>query len=244
MRKSILMTIAGAGALVAMAATAMASVVIMESRLPNLKRGQELADDATIDVPFGSRLLVAVPQGGELKTVEIKGPRKGKVRELLSPEPISKRLLKMAREYATSGGKSLGSTAAARGARILVNQVPVIERSVVCVEQGSLPVIALGSGLEKANLRLVDARNSQQARTIDLTGKEPRVAWPTSIALREGGSYQILEDGQPRIDLTVKMIQAGTLANPTWIRSLETLERAGCEEQLRAALRSIFEKTI
>lgn len=244
MRKSILTTIAGGVALFAMAATAMASVVVMESRIPTLKRGQVLADETRIDVPFGTRLLVALTQGGELKTVEIKGPRKGTIKELLNPESISERLIKMARDYATSGGKSLGTTAAARGARILVNQVPVIERSVVCVEQGSLPIIALGSGIDKANLRLLDARNSQQARMIELSGKEPRVAWPTTISLREGGSYQLLEDGQPRIDLTVKMIQPGTLSNPTWARSLETLDRAGCQEQLRAALRGIFEKTI
>lgn len=237
-----LWAIAGASvALLAATAVACASVVIMESRIAGLKRGDELPDDRSIDIPFGARLLVAVPQGGELKTVEIKGPRKGKVKELLNPESISARLIKMARDYATTGGKSLGSTAAARGARILVNHVPVIEQSTVCVEQGSLPIIALGSGLQKASLRIIDARNSSQARMVALTEAEPRVSWPTG-AIRDVATYQILEDNQSRIDLTLKVVPNGTLSNPTWVRSLEMLEKSGCEEQLRATLRAIFEK--
>lgn len=242
MRKGICGLLATGLALVGLTTAAFASVVVMESRIPTIKRGQELTDDTMVDVPFGTRLLVAVSQGGELKTVEIKGPRKGKIKELLNPEPISKRLLDMARNYATTGGKSLGSTAAARGARLLVNNVPVIEQSTICVEQGSLPLIALGSGLQKASLRLIDARNSQQARVIQLNNDEPRIAWPQQVSLRDNGTYQLLEDGQSRIDLTIKIVPSGVLANPNWIRSLETLERAGCEEQLRAAMRSILEK--
>lgn len=242
MRSRVVAAIAGTLGLVASASTVLASVVVMESRIPGLQRGAELSDDREIDIPFGARLLVAVPQAGELRTVEIKGPRKGKVKDLLSPEPISQRLIKMAREYATTGGKSLGSTAAARGARILVNHVPVSERSIVCVEQGTFPIIALGSGLEKASLRLIDARNSQQARMIELHDQEPRVAWPSAVPLRDTGTYQLLEDGQSRVDITVKLIPSGTLSNPTWIRSLETLDRAGCEEQLRAAMRAVFER--
>lgn len=241
MRKGLCALIAGGTALFAMTTSVLASVVIMESRIPTLKRGQEVSNDTEIDVPFGTRLLVAVSQGGELKTVEIKGPRKGKIKDLLNPEPISKRLLDMARSFATTGGKSLSSTAAARGARILVNQVPVIEQSTICVEQGSLPIIALGSGLQKATLRLIDARNAAQARTVELTGDEPRVSWPSTLTLRDQGTYQLLEDGQSRIDLTIKMVPNGTLSNPAWVRSLETLEKAGCEEQLRANLRLIFQ---
>lgn len=240
MRTGIRVLITSSIAIVAMTTSVLASVVIMESRIAGLKRGQEISNETEIDVPFGTRLLVAVQQSGELKTVEIKGPRKGKIKDLLSPEPISKRLLDMAKSYATTGGKSLGSTAAARGARILVNQVPVIEQSTVCVEIGSLPLIALGSGLQKATLRLIDARNSAQALTIELTGSEPRVAWPSNMVPRDAGTYQLLEDGQSRIDLTIKLVPNGTLSNPAWVRSLETLEKAGCEEQYRANLRMIF----
>jgi hypothetical protein len=242
MRKSICASLAVGLALVGAASTAFASVVVMESRIPSLKRGDELTDDKNIDVPFGQRLLVAVPQNGELRTVEIKGPRKGKVKDLLSPESISTRLLRMAREFALTGGTNLGSTAAARGARVLVNHVPVIEQSTICVEQGSLPLIALVPGLSKATLHVIDARNSQQARMLELSDQAPRIAWPTTVTLRDSGMYQILEEGQSRIDLTVKFVPNGTLSNPAWIRSLETLEKAGCEEQLRAAMRAIFQK--
>lgn len=242
MRKRLAVALIAGVALSASAVASLASVVVMESRSPNLKRGDELTDDTTIEVAFGTRLLVAVPQGGEFKTVEIKGPRKGRVKELLQPESISTRLLKLASEYARTGGTSLKSTASARGARLLVNNVAVSEQSTICVEQGALPPIALASGLEKASVRLIDARNSQQSREVVLSPATPRAAWPSSVALRNDGTYQLLEEGQSRVDLTVKIVPNGTLSNPSWVRSLETLDKAGCEEQLRTALRGIFEK--
>lgn len=240
MRTPVMLIAATFAMLAAGAATALAGVVVIESRLPNLKRGQELANDSVIDVPQGARILVAVPQGPELKTVEIRGPRQGTVLELLNPAPVPKRVLDMVRDFASSGGTNLGSTAAARGSRILLNQVPLSESTVVCVEQGSLPAIALGSGVSKASLRIVDTRNSQQARVIELNGEQQRVNWPAAMALRDAVTYQVLEDGQPRIDLTIKTIPTGTLGNPGWIRSLETLERAGCDQQLVTSLRSIM----
>lgn len=239
MRRRIMLIAATFALLAAGAATALAGVVVIESRLPTLKRGQELANDSVIDIPQGARILVAVPQGPELKTVEIRGPRQGTVQELLNPAPVPKRVLDMVREFTSTGGTNLGATAAARGSRILLNQVPLSESTVVCVEQGSLPPIALGSGVSKANLRIVDTRNSQQARVVELDGEQPRVSWPAAMALRDAVTYQVLEDGQPRIDLTIKTIPTGTLGNPGWIRSLETLERAGCDQQLATSLRSI-----
>lgn len=240
MRRPFLTIVAAVAMLAAGAASALAGVVVIESRLPNLKRGQELANDSVIDIPQGARILVAVPQGPELKTIEIRGPRQGTVQDLLNPAPVSKRVLEMVREYASTGGTTMGATAAARGSRILVNQVPLTETTVVCVEQGSLPPIALGSGVAKAMLRLVDTRNSQQARVIELNGEQPRVNWPANMLLRDAVTYQVLEDGQPRMDLTIKTIPTGTLGNPTWVRSLETLERAGCDQQLVTSLRSII----
>src|SRR3974390_1201082 len=73
-------------------AAAAAGVVGIESSVTGLDRGQELADDQSLNIPAGSHLLVGVVQGAQLQQVDIVGPRAGSVKDLLNPEPTSSAL--------------------------------------------------------------------------------------------------------------------------------------------------------
>src|SRR5262249_51366872 len=135
-----------------------ASVVVMESSLASLPRGIELADEQKLDIPSGDHVLVGVFQNDQLKQIDIKGPRVGNGKELLSPQPVSETLWQSFKRLLQTGGASEGNIAASRGARLTLNDVPMHGDVTVCLEEGIAPTIALASGSEGTSVRLSDNR--------------------------------------------------------------------------------------
>ncbi len=214
-----------------------AAVLVLESGVQGIAAHDELADDRHISIPFGRRLLVSVPKGERMRQVEIRGKREGTVKELLEPETMPQRLWQLAVELVKNGGASQSQKAAGRGARVLVEQVPVSGARTVCVEAGRLPVIALANDpdVTKVVLRVHDGASAPSG-AIELTRRSPRASWPSSIAPRDKGLYRLIESGHPVIDLTVRFLPAGTLERVPAFSALDELQRAGCTAQLEAAM--------
>ena len=215
-----------------------ASVVVMESSVAGLVRGKELADDQKLDIPSGDHVLVGVVQNGQLKQVDIKGPRSGNVRELLNPQPVSATLWQSFTRLLQTGGASEGNIAASRGVRLVLNDVPMHGDVTVCVEEGSAPILALASGSDGTSIRLSDNRGAQFA-TLNLPAGSSGVAWPAAVPLRDGDVYRIMEPSNPQVEVKVHLLPRGMLNNASAVPTLEALEARGCAHQLGAALRNV-----
>jgi len=213
-----------------------ASAVVMESSLAGLQRGQELTEDQQIDIPRGDHLLVAVVQNGSLRQVDIQGPRSGKVKDLLKPEPMSTRLWQLFQQLTRTGGASQGGVAASRGVWLTVNDVPLGGDVSVCVEEGSAPMITLVSG-NSTSVRLSDNQGAQSAtlRLSPGTG----AAWPAAVPLKDGDVYRIIEQSNPQVELKLRLVPRGSLGQISSVGTLEVLATRGCEQQALAALRKV-----
>jgi hypothetical protein len=223
--------------LTAIATPGSAAVLVLESGVQGISAHDVLADDKHISVPFGRRLLVSVPKGQRMRQVEIRGKREGTVKELLEPETMPQRLWQLAVELVKNGGASQSQKAAGRGARVLVEQVPVVGARTVCVEPGQLPVISLANDPDVTMVVLrVHEGTSAPSSAIELTRRSPRSAWPSNITPRDKGLYRLIESGHPVIDLTLRVLPAGTMDRVPDFRALDELQRAGCSAQLEAAL--------
>ena len=218
-----------------------ASVVVMESTVSGLQRGQELADDLRIDIPPGNHVLVGVVQNSELKQIDIVGPRTGQVRDLLHPEPVSSRLWRLLINLTQKGGASESGFGAVRSIRsnrtirVAVNDVPVVGNVALCVEQGTVPSMGLASGGDSASVR-VSENLGGQAAAVDLPSGAGHVPWPASVPLKDGSLYRITASGSPDVVIEMHMVPSGTLRNVSSVKALEVLATQGCEQQARFAL--------
>jgi hypothetical protein len=214
----------------------MASAVVMDSSIKSLQRGQELADDQKLDIPSGDHVLVGVIQNGQVKQVDIKGPRTGTVKELLNPEPTSTRVWGVILQLLRTGGASEGDVAASRGVRLTLNDMPIHGNVSVCLEEGSAPTIALASGSDSTTVRLSDNQGAPPA-TLTVPAGTSGVAWPSSIPIKDGDVYRIMEASNPQIELKVHVVPHGTLTDSSSLHALEVLVTHGCEQQAMATLR-------
>jgi hypothetical protein len=221
--------------------TALASVVVMESNVSGVQRGQELADDQRLDVPPGNHVLVGVVQNAQLKQIDIVGPRAGQIRDLLHPEPVSEKLWRLLINLTQKGGASesgfgaVRSIRATRVTRVLVNDVPVVGNVEFCVEQGTAPSIGLASGSDGASVRVSENLGGQSA-TLDLPAGAGHVPWPASVPLKDDTMYRITAQSSPDIVIEMHMVPSGALRNVSSVKALEVLAAHGCEQQARIAL--------
>jgi hypothetical protein len=216
-----------------------ASVVVMDSSVAGVKNGQELTDDQQVDIPSGDHLLVAAVQNGQFKQIDIKGPRSGKVKDLVHPESTSASLWQLFRRLLQTGGATQGGIAASRGVRLTFNDVPIHGDISVCVEEGSVPRLALGTDSETTSVRLSDNQGTQSA-TINLASGSAGAPWPSAMPLKDGDVYRIMEPNSPQVEVKVHMVPQGTLGQPVSLTALQALEGHGCEQQASAILRQTF----
>jgi hypothetical protein len=218
-----------------------ASVVVMESSIASLQRGQELTDDQRIDIPSGNHLLVGVIQNAQLKQVDIAGPRSGSVKDLLNPEPASSKLWRMLVNLIRTGGASESSFGAARAIRVvqhpqlLVNDVPVADKATICVEEGTSPTIRLGSGNSATLVRLSEILGTQ-SEALNLPTGPAGVPWPAAVPLRDAERYSIKDQSNKEIVVEVHLVASGALRDASSVKTLELLAARGCEQQAAAVL--------
>jgi hypothetical protein len=223
-----------------LAATAMvasaADVVVLESSVHGIKTGDELANERNLKIEFGQHLLVSLQQGGRIKQQEIRGPREGTVQQLLRPEPVSRRIWRIVVLLAQSGGATQTEPAAGRGALLLVDQTPVLGAATVCVESSHRPQFGLASDAEKPFTFQVYEGSAIRGNSITLTKASPQAAWPAQAVIRDGSLYRLV-GSELTVDLTLRVLPAGTLARLPQVATLDEFDRLGCWAQVELALR-------
>jgi hypothetical protein len=223
--------------LVVASESATANVIVVESNVDGIQIHQELADDHSLDIPYGGHLLVLTGRNGALKQVAIKGPRLGTVKDLLKPEPIPDRLWNMLLNLTQTASADQSGLAGTRGRRphhLVVNDTPLDPGDVVCVEQGTLPTIVLAGNAAAARVSA-----DHGAHSVPLEVSPSGASWPSSVPIEDDVVYQIT-DGTARVDVTLRVIPAGTLGSGTSVQTLDALETRGCQRQLVAMMRKVI----
>jgi hypothetical protein len=236
-RFSLAAGLLAAGLATSGALAASGDVIVMQSTLGNLTRGQELADDDQLELKAGDDLMVLVLQNGVVKQIEIKGPRHGKVKELVKPEPLWLKLKNLLIHFAKTGDANEAGTVGSRGARFVLNDVPINGDTTVCLEEGTPAMIAPPSG-EKVSVRLT---NGQGTRSVNLelaAGSAP-IPWPTALPIEDGNLYRVIEPKGPQAAVTIHLVPHDTLANASSGRSLDVLATNNCDQQIVTALQKV-----
>jgi hypothetical protein len=212
-----------------------ADVVVLESSVRGIRTGDELANERRLKIEFGQHLLVSLQQGGRIKQQEIRGPREGTVQQLLQPEPVSRRIWRTVVLLAKNGGATQNEPAAGRGGLLLVDLVPVAGAATVCVESGHRPQITLPSGAEDITFQIYEG-TAIRGNSIALTKASPQAMWPSQAVIRDRGLYRLVGPDLT-VDLTLRVLPAGTLAKLPQVATLDELDRLECWAQVEMALR-------
>jgi hypothetical protein len=213
-----------------------ADVVVLESSVRGIKTGDELANERRLKIDFGQHLLVSLQRGGRIRQQEIRGPREGTVEQLLQPEPVSRRIWRIVVLLAQNGGATQTEPAAGRGARLLVDLTPVLGATTLCVESGHRPQFGLPSDADDFTFQVYEG-SAIRGNPIALSKASPQATWPSQAGIRDGGLYRLV-GRDLTVDLTLRVLPAGTLAKLPQVATLDELDRLGCWAQVERALRS------
>ncbi len=233
-------------ALIVSAGPALANVVVVDpGGVSGIKRGDVLDDKKKIEVPLGRRLTVTLQQNGKIVTKEILGRRAGLVSELLTPESLPTRIVSLLRDLIRNGGTSQDGLAGTRGFNLYVQQVGVATAlgggaaktvQTICVEEGQLPLITLGAGLDKTTVRVQNPGQAGPGTTIELTKANARAAWPSAVGVKDNVTYRLIEATGQTAEVRLRSVPSGMLSDLTSSRALVTLQDRGCSAQVENAL--------
>src|SRR5262249_27449435 len=124
-------------------------------------------------------------------------------------------------------------TVAGRGVLLLVDQVPVPEgAATVCIESSQRLQLARGS--KDFTFRVYEG-GTIRGNLIALNEASPQATWPSQAVIRDNGLYR-LRGSSDTVDLTLRLLRAGTLARLPQVATIEELDRRGCRAQVERAL--------
>ena len=220
---------------------ARADVLVLDSKVPALKRGAILKDSDQIDLPLGASVVIVLPAGG---TRTLTGPLKVSVRELSKGEAIDQSLWNMVGEVVGGGGGSLGGTGATRsvGRPPVENmafswrQVPVEAEGDFCVEKGAALQLARAGNSRVARVTVVDVQSSQRAEVRFDDGKAI-AAWPSQVPPKIGAFAFLIPD-RPMRQVRLRLIDP----LPDTDQTLRLLYSQRCQAQAEAWLRGVTAK--
>jgi hypothetical protein len=240
-RLVLLCTLGLAAVLVAATASlspARADLHVIESTVPTIKVGSQLADRDAITIPAGSQIRVVLPSG---KTQTVKGPFTGTVAELAKGQPRNEGVLVWLRDFLKTGGATEATTGATRsiGREALKprvgfswSAVPVMIDGDICVEKGARLQLVRALSARMERVTVIDAASSERGEAQWEAGSDT-AAWPANLAPRPDGAYQILVGDRPPRRITLRVLQK----LPADDDVLTELHRLGCKQQFEAWVR-------
>jgi hypothetical protein len=219
---------------IAASAGAAELVVVSDTAAIGYSRGAVLADGAHVAIPAGERLALIDASG---RGLTLRGPYDGPVNApvgaLQGPAvlPAIKAILDPAVNISLGAARAIGDGPQPPDPKL----IDVSDNATVCVESGAAARLWRAPPTRRATLFLTRLSTGDRAE-IDWPANEPTVAWPASIQLADGESYQIALAGalsKPR--LLVRIIPSGASSVATATR----LADAGCRNQAVNMLESI-----
>jgi hypothetical protein len=220
------------------ATTAAAQIYVMESTVAAIRVGSALDLSAAISIPAGGHIRAVLPSG---KTQTIKGPYEGTVADLAKGQPVNEGVLASLNNLLRTGGATQNTAGATRSitrpadkpsrAAFSWSAIPVATGT-VCVQKGA-----------KLALMRPASPNAERATMIDPAGNQAELqwepgsataAWPTTLTLRNDGTYDVLSAGREPRRITLRVLDR----LPSEDNLLIELNRLGCSSQFEAWVRS------
>jgi len=212
-----------------------ALVVVSDSAAIGYARGMVLEDGTSVKVPAGERLALIDESG---RGVMLRGPYDGPVKSPSAgaPQPAAvlpaiKAILDPAVSLSIGAARNVGDGPQPPDPKL----VDVSGDATVCVEPGTTVRLWRATPTRHATLFVTRLSTGEHA-DLDWPANEATVAWPASIHLVDGESYQFALAGamtKPR--LLVKFVSPG---DPS-IASARRLSDAGCRNQALTMLEAI-----
>ena len=236
-RRSLFSRVLGLAAIL-IAATAgasptLAELHVIESSAAGIRVGS-LADNEIVTIPAGTQIRVVLPSG---KTQTVKGPYKGTAGDLAKGQARNEGVLAWLKEFLKTGGASEATPGATRS---IGRETPrprvgfswsavAVTDGIVCVEKGAKLQLVRAAPLRAERVTVVDAASSGRGEVQYEAGSDT-AGWPANLAPRPDGIYDILAPGQPRRQVTLRVLDK----LPAEEDVLNELHRLGCKQQFQA----------
>src|SRR5215510_12348791 len=186
------------------AASARAQVYVIESSVPDIKVGAQLAMADSLAIPAGAAIRAVLPSG---KTQTVKGPYNGSVADLAKGQEVNEGVVGWLKNIIQTGGateatpgatRSAGAPVRARSAaRFSWVNVPTSIDGNVCVGKDAKLQLMRAPVPVAQRVAVVDVDSAARAEAEWAVGGDG-VAWPAGVAVRPGGSYYLMVEGRPR----------------------------------------------
>jgi hypothetical protein len=219
------------------ASPAWAQIYVIESSVPDLKVGAQLAMADTLSLPAGAMIRAVLPSG---KTQTIKGPYHGKVADLARGQEINEGVVGWLKNILQTGGATEATPGATRSAsparralaRFSWTNVPTSSDGNVCVGKDAQLQLARAPAAVAQRVAVVEVGSAARGEAEWPAG-QALVAWPAQVTVRPGGIYWLLIEGRPRRQLQLEVFDQ----LPGDDDMLAALQKRGCRYQFEAFLR-------
>ena len=221
------------------AAPALAQIYVIESSVPDIKVGAQLAMADTLSLPPGATIRAVLPSG---KTQTVKGPFKGRVADLAKGQETNDGVVGWLKSILETGGATEATPGATRSAspparprgrvRFSWNDVPTSTDGSICIGKDGKLQLLRASAAAAQRVAVVEVGSAARGEAEWPAGAE-RVAWPAEVAVRSGGTYWLLIEGRPRRQLKLEVFEQ----LPGEDDVLAALQKRGCRYQFEAFVR-------
>jgi hypothetical protein len=221
-----------------LAPPARADVHVIESTVPAIAAGRQLADHDTIALPAGTHVRVVLPSG---KTQTVKGPFTGKVGDLAKGQPRNEGVLAWLKGLLDTGGATETTAGATRSigremprARIGFSwsAVPVTIDGSVCIAKGAGLQLVRAPSASPERVAVIDTTSGQRGEAQWQAGSDA-AAWPANLAPRPDATYLVVVGDRPPRKVVLR--ELATL--PADDDVLTELHKLGCKPQFEAWVR-------
>jgi hypothetical protein len=225
------------------ATPARADMHVIESTVPAIAAGRQLADHETITLPAGTHVRVVLPSG---KTQTVKGPFAGKVAELTKGQPRNEGVLAWLKGLLDTGGATETTAGATRSigremprARVGFSwsAVPVTIDGSVCVAKGTALQLVRAPSVSPERVAVIDTSSGQRGEAQWQAGSDT-AAWPANLAPHSDATYLVVVGDRPPRKVVLR--ELATL--PADEDVLSELHRLGCKPQFEAWVREKITK--
>jgi len=218
-------------------APALAQIYIIESTVPAIKVGAQLAMADSVSIPAGASVRAVLPSG---KTQTVRGPYSGSVADLAKGQEVNEGVVGWLKSILQTGGASETTPGATRSVsvprrsmpRFSWSQVPTSIDGSVCISKGAQLELARAPVPVAQRVAVVDVDSAARGEA-EWPVNADLVPWPAGVAIRAGGAYYLLLEGRPRRQVKLEVLDK----LPGDDDLLAVLQRRGCRYQFEAFLR-------
>jgi len=226
----------------AVAFTAQAQVIVLQSTVGKFKPGSTLAKSTQVAIPEGGSMTVVLASGA---TRTINGPFSGKVASLSSGGSSNAALFNAVKSYIKTGGSSQKKVGALRSlaprgtsrsaspasVKFSWTSVPVSTSGDYCVQKGAPLKLERARAGKPMQITLVDLQSTSRVQ-LNFGSADAEVDWPPELPIRQA-SYAILAKGRAMKQMRLRLISPLPSADQT----LQVLHGQRCSLQFGAYLR-------